>query len=88
MSAAAAKALADASSVMNVTLAPGRAVRRYGPALPTVSAPTIVPTANPRCARNHVDAIFIAGDEREQEHNLSKARRVLDWQPRAQRLLE
>ncbi len=34
------------------------------------------------------DAIFIAGDEREQEHNLSKARRLLGWQPRAQRLLQ
>jgi nucleoside-diphosphate-sugar epimerase len=30
------------------------------------------------------DAIFIAGDENEQEHNLSKARRVLGWEPRAQ----
>ena len=34
------------------------------------------------------DAVFIAGDEREQEHNLSKARRLLGWQPRAHRLLE
>ena len=34
------------------------------------------------------DAIFIAGDEREAEHNLTKARRVLGWEPRAQRLLE
>jgi nucleoside-diphosphate-sugar epimerase len=33
------------------------------------------------------DAVFIAGDEREEEHNLSKARRLLGWQPRAQRLL-
>lgn len=33
------------------------------------------------------DAIFIAGDEREQEHNLSKARRLLGWEPRAHRLL-
>lgn len=33
------------------------------------------------------DAIFIAGDEEEREHNLSKARRVLGWAPRAQRLL-
>ena len=33
------------------------------------------------------EAIFIAGDEHEQEHNLSKARRILGWQPRAQRLL-
>jgi nucleoside-diphosphate-sugar epimerase len=34
------------------------------------------------------DAVFIAGDESEQEHNLSKARRLLDWQPRAHRRLE
>ncbi len=27
------------------------------------------------------DAIFIAGDEQEEVHNLSKARRLLDWQP-------
>ncbi len=34
------------------------------------------------------DAVFIAGDEQETEHNLSKARRLLGWEPRAQRLLE
>jgi nucleoside-diphosphate-sugar epimerase len=34
------------------------------------------------------DAIFIAGDENEREHNLSKAQRILGWQPRSQRLLE
>ncbi len=34
------------------------------------------------------DAVFIAGDEREEEHNLSKARRLLDWQPQTHRLLE
>ena len=34
------------------------------------------------------DAIFIAGDEHETEHNLSKAQRLLGWQPRAQRLIE
>jgi nucleoside-diphosphate-sugar epimerase len=33
------------------------------------------------------DAIFIAGDEHERAHNLSKAQRLLGWQPRAQRLL-
>jgi nucleoside-diphosphate-sugar epimerase len=27
------------------------------------------------------DAVFVAGDEREEEHNLSKARRLLGWQP-------
>ena len=31
------------------------------------------------------DAIYIAGDEREEEHNLSKARRVLGWQPETHR---
>jgi nucleoside-diphosphate-sugar epimerase len=34
------------------------------------------------------DAVFIAGDEGEKEHNLSKARRLLGWEPRSQRLLE
>lgn len=34
------------------------------------------------------DAVFIAGDEHEETHNLSKARRLLGWEPRAQRLLE
>lgn len=34
------------------------------------------------------DAVFIAGDEREQEHNLSKARRVLGWEPKGHRLLD
>ena len=33
------------------------------------------------------DAFFIAGDEAEQEHNLSKARRLLGWEPRSQRYL-
>lgn len=34
------------------------------------------------------DAFFIAGDEAEKEHNLSKARRLLGWEPRSQRHLE
>jgi hypothetical protein len=34
------------------------------------------------------DAIFLAGDEHEYTHNLSKARRVLGWQPQSHRLLE
>ncbi|HEV2121265.1 MAG TPA: hypothetical protein VGW38_00625, partial [Chloroflexota bacterium] len=34
------------------------------------------------------DAVFIAGDEHEEEHNLSKAKRLLGWQPNAQRLLD
>jgi len=29
------------------------------------------------------DPVFIAGDENEQEHNLSKAKRLLDWAPRS-----
>lgn len=29
------------------------------------------------------DAVFIAGDETEEEHNLSKARRLLAWSPRS-----
>ena len=34
------------------------------------------------------DAFFIAGDEAEREHNLSKAKRVLGWTPRSHQLLE
>lgn len=34
------------------------------------------------------DAIFLAGDEREETHNLSKAKRILGWQPRSHLLLE
>ena len=41
--------------------APGMACTRYGVALPMVSAPTTVPTARPRRARNQVAAIFMAG---------------------------
>jgi nucleoside-diphosphate-sugar epimerase len=33
------------------------------------------------------DAVFIAGDEAEKEHNLSKAKRLLGWQPKSQQLL-
>jgi nucleoside-diphosphate-sugar epimerase len=33
------------------------------------------------------DAVFIAGDEAEAEHNLSKARRLLNWEPRSHRYL-
>ncbi|HTT90817.1 MAG TPA: NAD(P)-dependent oxidoreductase [Acidimicrobiales bacterium] len=33
------------------------------------------------------DAVFIAGDEDESNHNLSKARRLLGWEPRSQRYL-
>ena len=41
-----------------------------------------------RVGHGRFDAFFIAGDEDEREHNLSKARRLLGWQPRGQRLLE
>ena len=34
------------------------------------------------------DAVFIAGDEAEEEHNLSKARRLLGWEPRSQHHLD
>jgi nucleoside-diphosphate-sugar epimerase len=34
------------------------------------------------------DAVFISGDEDHEEQNLSKAQRLLGWQPRARRLLE
>jgi uronate dehydrogenase len=33
------------------------------------------------------ESIFIAGDEAEAEHNLSKARRLLNWEPRSQHYL-
>jgi nucleoside-diphosphate-sugar epimerase len=33
------------------------------------------------------DAVFIAGDEAEEEHNLSKARRLLGWTPGSHRYL-
>lgn len=34
------------------------------------------------------DACFIAGDEAQEEHNLSKAKRLLDWEPRSQRYVD
>src|ERR1035437_2511452 len=58
---AATTALSDAVSTTGPTPAPGNACTRYGPAFPTVSAPTTVPTASPHRARNQVAAIFIAG---------------------------
>jgi nucleoside-diphosphate-sugar epimerase len=33
--------------------------------------------------RSRYDAVFIAGDENQEEVNLTKARELLDWQPRA-----
>lgn len=38
--------------------------------------------------RARFDAFFIAGDEKEQHHNLTKARRQLDWGPQSQRYLD
>jgi nucleoside-diphosphate-sugar epimerase len=38
--------------------------------------------------RGRFDAFFIAGDEAQKEHNLSKGRRVLGWEPRSHRYLE
>ncbi len=40
-----------------------------------------------RIGHGRFDAIFVAGDEDERSHNLSKAKRILDWQPRSHRLL-
>lgn len=37
--------------------------------------------------RARFDAFFIAGDENEQVHNLTKARQVLDWMPESQKYL-
>ena len=34
------------------------------------------------------DPVFIAGDEDEKEHNLSKARRLLGWTPQSHLELE
>jgi nucleoside-diphosphate-sugar epimerase len=34
------------------------------------------------------DAVFIAGDEDEEDHNLTKAKRLLGWEPRSQRYLK
>jgi nucleoside-diphosphate-sugar epimerase len=34
------------------------------------------------------DAVFIAGDEGQEEHNLSKAKRLLGWEPRSQRYVD
>lgn len=38
--------------------------------------------------RARFDAVWIAGDEREETHNLTKARQLLSWEPRSQRHLE
>src|SRR5436190_18268901 len=54
-------ALTDPEITIASTPAVGNACTRYGVAFPTVSAPTIVPTARPRLALNQVAIIFIAG---------------------------
>ena len=41
-----------------------------------------------KVGHGHFDAVFIAGDEAEEQHNLSKARRLLGWEPRSQKYLE
>jgi nucleoside-diphosphate-sugar epimerase len=40
-----------------------------------------------RVGHGRFEALFIAGDELEEEHNLSKAKRLIGWEPRAQRYL-
>jgi len=34
------------------------------------------------------DAVFVAGDEQQEAHNLTKAKRILGWEPKAHRLLQ
>lgn len=41
-----------------------------------------------RSGGSRFDAVFIAGDELEETHNLTKARDLLGWMPRSQRYLE
>jgi nucleoside-diphosphate-sugar epimerase len=41
-----------------------------------------------KVGKGRFDAVFIAGDEHEKEHNLTKARVLLGWAPLSQRLLE
>ena len=38
--------------------------------------------------RSRFDAVWIAGDEQEQTHNLSKARQLLGWVPESHKYLE
>lgn len=38
--------------------------------------------------RSRFDAVFIAGDEHEHAHNLTKARQLLGWMPTSQRYLD
>lgn len=43
--------------------------------------------AHVRHGHGRFDAFFIAGDETEKDHNLTKAKRVLGWEPTSHRLL-
>jgi nucleoside-diphosphate-sugar epimerase len=74
--------------------------QRRNPPQPQPGVPPLFPTdeedlANAYLAaveavqRGHgrFDAFFIAGDEAEKEHNLSKAKRLLGWAPRSHELL-
>ena len=38
---------------------------------------------NVQIGHGRFDPVFIAGDENEKEHNLSKARRLLGWTPQS-----
>src|SRR5688572_13690379 len=60
-SAAPSIAETDDVTITGATSVRANALTRNGSAFPTVSAPTIIPIARPRRARNHVAAIFIAG---------------------------
>ena len=73
---------------------------RHNPRIPDVGKPLFVTDEEDlataylasleaiQTGHSRFDAFFIAGDEAEQEHNLSKAKRVLGWEPRSHRLLE
>src|SRR5687768_12609021 len=60
-SRAPAAAPAETRSTTDCHPLPSSARRRYGMALPSVSAPISAPMARPRPDRNQVAAIFIAG---------------------------
>jgi len=75
-----------------------RAVLASAPARNPVSATCTGPTRRTwraylaaleavQVGHGRFEAVFIAGDEHEREHNLSKATRLLGWQPTSQRHL-
>jgi nucleoside-diphosphate-sugar epimerase len=41
-----------------------------------------------KVGRNRFDAVLISGDEHEVDHNMTKARTLLNWAPRSQRYLD